>query len=191
MATHSSILAWRIPRTEKHGGLNSGCPQEALVTIMWTLLGGFLKVFTKQQLAFSSPSGPRGSRAKATVAILILPQKSQASLIAQLVKNPPAMQETPVQVLGQEDPLEKGQATHSSILGLSWWLSWLRICLQNVGDLGSVPGLGRNPGEGNGHPLQYSRLENPMDGRSLVGYSPWRRKESDMTERLYFTHQKI
>ena len=38
------------------------------------------------------------------------------SLLSQLVKNPPAMQETPVQFLGQEDPLEKGKATHSSIL---------------------------------------------------------------------------
>ena len=47
-----------------------------------------------------------------------------ASLIAQLVKNPPAMQETPVQILGWEDPLEKGQATHSSILGLLLQLSW-------------------------------------------------------------------
>ena len=33
----------------------------------------------------------------------------------------------------------------------------------NVGDLGSIPGLGRSPGEGNGNPLQYSCLENPMD----------------------------
>ena len=33
----------------------------------------------------------------------------------------------------------------------------------NVGDLGSVPGLGRSPGEGNGYPLQYSGLENSMD----------------------------
>ena len=32
------------------------------------------------------------------------------------------------------------------------------------GDLGSIPGLGRSPGEGNGNPLQYSCLENPMDG---------------------------
>ena len=38
--------------------------------------------------------------------------------MAQLVKNPPAMQETPVGFLGQEDPLEKKQATHYSILGL-------------------------------------------------------------------------
>ena len=33
----------------------------------------------------------------------------------------------------------------------------------NVGDLGSIPGSGRSPGEGNGNPLQYSCLENPMD----------------------------
>ena len=51
-------------------------------------------------------------------------QYSWASLLVQLVKNPPAMQETSVRFLGQEDPLEKGQATHSSILGLPWWLSW-------------------------------------------------------------------
>ena len=43
-----------------------------------------------------------------------------ASLVAQLVKNPPAMQETPVQFLGWEGALEKGQATHSSIHGLPW-----------------------------------------------------------------------
>ena len=43
-------------------------------------------------------------------------QYSWASLVAQLVKNPPAMQETWVQSLGCEDPLEKGKATHSSIL---------------------------------------------------------------------------
>ena len=34
----------------------------------------------------------------------------------------------------------------------------------NVGNLGSIPGSGRSPGEGNGNPLQYSCLENPMDG---------------------------
>ena len=34
----------------------------------------------------------------------------------------------------------------------------------SAGDLGSVPGLGRSPGEGNGNPLQYSCLENSMDG---------------------------
>ena len=34
----------------------------------------------------------------------------------------------------------------------------------NAGDLGSIPGSGKSPGEGNGNPLQYSCLENPMDG---------------------------
>ena len=46
----------------------------------------------------------------------------KASLIAQLVKNLPAMWETPVQFLGWEDPLEKGQATHFSIL--AWRIPW-------------------------------------------------------------------
>jgi len=53
----------------------------------------------------------------------------EASLVVQLVKNPPAVQET--------------------------------TCTTE--DQGSVPGLGRSPGEGNGNPLQYSCLGNPMD----------------------------
>ena len=44
------------------------------------------------------------------------------SLLAQLVKNPPAMQETLVRSLGWEDPLEKGTATHSSVL--AWRIPW-------------------------------------------------------------------
>ena len=54
----------------------------------------------------------------------------------------------------------------------------------NVGDLGSIPGLGRSPGGGHGNPFQYSCLEDPHGQRSLVGYSPWDHKESDTTERL-------
>ena len=59
----------------------------------------------------------------------------------------------------------------------------------NVGDPGSVPVWGRSPGEGNGNPLQYSCLENPMDGGTWlqsIGYSPWGCKESDTTEWLHF-----
>ena len=56
----------------------------------------------------------------------------------------------------------------------------------NAGDPGSFPGSGRSPGEGNGNPLQYSCLEKSHGWRSLVGYSPWGRKESDTTERLHF-----
>ena len=48
--------------------------------------------------------------------------KYWASLVAQLVKNPPAIPETWVQSLGWEDPLEKGPATHSSIL--AWIIPW-------------------------------------------------------------------
>ena len=50
------------------------------------------------------------------------PQYSWASLVAQLVKNPPTMRETWVQSLGWEDPPEKGKATHSSIL--AWRIPW-------------------------------------------------------------------
>ena len=50
------------------------------------------------------------------------PQDSWASLVAQLVKNPPAMQETWVQSLGREDPLEEEMATHSRIL--AWRIPW-------------------------------------------------------------------
>ena len=73
MATHSSILTWKIPLTEEPGRLE----------------------------------GSMGSGRDLT---------KRTSLIAQLVKNPPATQETPVQFLGREDPLENGKATHSSIL---------------------------------------------------------------------------
>ena len=58
----------------------------------------------------------------------------------------------------------------------------------DAGDLGSIPGMGKSPAEGNGYPLQYSGLENPHGQRSLAGYSPWGRKESDMTDRLSTAH---
>ena len=46
----------------------------------------------------------------------------------------------------------------------------------NSGNPGSIPGLGRSPGEGKGYPFQYSDLENSMD------YSPWRHKQLGTTE---------
>ena len=52
----------------------------------------------------------------------------------------------------------------------------------DAGDLGSIPGLGRPPGGGDSNPFEYSCLENSHGQRSLVGYSPYGRKESDMTE---------
>ena len=52
----------------------------------------------------------------------------------------------------------------------------------NLGDLGSIPRLGRSPGGEQDNPLQYSCLENSHGQRSLVGDSPWDRKESDTAE---------
>ena len=71
---------------------------------------------------------------------------------------------------------------------LKRWTSQVVLVVKNlpanagdIRDMGSIPGLGRSPGEGNGNPLQYSCLENPMDRRA------WRAvvhevAESDMTE---------
>ena len=80
MATHSSILAWRIPWTEETGGLQ-GCKEQD----------------TSEEI--------------------------RASLVAQRVKHLPTMRETRVQSLGQEDPLEKEMATHSSTL--AWRIPWM------------------------------------------------------------------
>ena len=106
-----------------------------------------------------------------------------ASLVAQLAKNLPAMQNTPSRFLVQEDPLEKGMATHSTILWASLvaqmvknphavWETWVRSWV------GKIPWTRERlptpvvwPGEFNGQ-------------RSLSGYSRWGRKESDMTEWL-------
>ena len=97
------------------------------------------------------------------------------SQVARLVKNPPAMQETPIQFLGQEVPLEKGQDR----LPTPVFLGFLggsdgKESAYNVEDLGSVPRLGRSPGEGKGYPLQYSGLENSVDciGSQRVRYLP-------------------
>ena len=52
-----------------------------------------------------------------------------------------------------------------SIYGFSGSLDG-KASAYNAGDPGSIPGWGRSPGEGNGNPLQYSRLDNPMDGEA-------------------------
>ena len=130
MATHSSILAWRITMDRGawwavvHGGCKESDTTEWLSTAQHMVALGFF--------------------------------------VAQLVKNPPALQEAPVQLLGWEDPLEMGKATHSVFLGFSAGSAG-KESSYNVGDLGVIPGLGRSPGEGKGYPLQCSCL----------GESPW------------------
>jgi len=100
-----------------------------------------------------------------------------ASLVAQLVKNLPAMQETLVQFLGQENPLRGDRLPIPVFLDFPGGSDGKKFAC-NAGNLGSIPGLGRSPGEGNSYPLQDSGLENPHGQRSLVGYSPRGCKES-------------
>ena len=102
------------------------------------------------------------------------------------------MQETPVRFLGGEDPLEKGEATHFSILGLPWWLRQRRICLQ-YGRPGFSPWVGKIPWKRVWQPTpvflpgEFPWTEEPgrLQSRSLAGYSPWRHKELEyLTQRL-------
>ena len=62
------------------------------------------------------------SRKTSTSALLNIPNPLTVSLVSQMVKHLPAVEETWVQSLGQEDPLEKEMATHSNIL--AWRISW-------------------------------------------------------------------
>ena len=102
---------------------------------------------------------------------------SWASLIAQLIKNLPAMEETWTRFLGQEDPLEMEIATHLSILAWRFPGTEEPGQLQSTGmqELDIAEQLNHHHQdicvtlclscrEGNGTPLQYSCLENPMDG---------------------------
>ena len=94
------------------------------------------------------------------------------TLVAQLVKNPPGMPETPVWFPGQKDSLEKGWATSSSIIGLPWWLRWWRIHLQR-GRPEFNPWVGKIP-------WRRERLPTPVFWpREFCGlYNPWGRKAS-------------
>ena len=58
----------------------------------------------------------------------------------------------------------------------------------NAGNTCSIPGSGRSPEGGHGNPFGYSCLENLMDNKNLVGYSPWGHKETDMPEATEHTH---
>ena len=76
-----------------------------------------------------------------------------ASLVAQLIKNLPAMQETPVWFLGWEVPWRRDRQPTPVFLGFPGGLDGKESTC-NVGDLGLILGLGRSPGGGHGNPLQ-------------------------------------
>ena len=107
----------------------------------------------------------------------------QILMVAQLVKNLPAIQETRFNSWVRKIPWKRDRLSISVFLSLPGG-SDSKESTCYVGNMGSIPGLGRFPGEGHGNPLQYSCLENTHGQRSLMGYSPWDCKESDMTEQL-------
>ena len=109
-----------------------------------------------------------------------------ASLIAQLVKNPPVMQETLVWSLGWEDPLEKGKATHSNIL--AWRIPWTIyfMGLQRVGHNWETFTF---PGEGNGNPFQHPCLENSMDWGAWQATVPGVAKSQTRLSNLNLTYR--
>ena len=121
-------------------------------------------------------------------------------LVAQMVRHLPTVLETQVQSLDREDLLEKGMATTPVFLPCptsphqkrgskkcltSLMARMVKRLAYNVGDLGSIPGLGRSSGEGNGTPLQYSCLENPMDRgawwATVHGFTKRQTRLSDFT----------
>ena len=101
-----------------------------------------------------------------------------ASLATQTAHAPLAVQETQVQSLGREDPLEKGMVAHSSVLAV--FLQFRRPRFNPWG--------GKIPWRREWLPTPAFLPGEPHGQRSLVGYSPWGRKESGTTEATFFFH---
>ena len=103
--------------------------------------------------------------------------------VAQLIKNLPAMQETWFDSWVGQFPWRRDRLPTPVFLGFPGGSdSEESAC--NAGDLGSIPGLGRSPVEGQGNPFQYSCLDNPHGQRSLAASCLWHHKKSDTTECL-------
>ena len=105
------------------------------------------------------------------------------SLPAQLVRNPPAMQETLVQFLVGKILWRRDRLPTPVFLGFPGG-SDSKESACNVSDLGSIPGLGRSPGEEHGNPLQYSCLDNPHGQRTWRATVHGVAKSRDTTEQL-------
>ena len=137
MATHSNVCAWRIPGTAEPGGLPSmgshrvgqdWATSLSLFPFMhWRRKWQPTPVFLPGEFQgggawWAAVYGVTQSRTRLTWLSSSSSMVYGASLVAQLVKNLPAMRETWVRSLGWEDSLEKGKVTHSSIL--AWRMPW-------------------------------------------------------------------
>ena len=121
LVTSRTLSTWifkkeREPGRKRAGGLMPA-PSNTLLT--WLIMWGWSGTFSRSP-PISLPSIYHKASPLLGQSWFWKLTPPIASLIAQLVENTPAMQETPVPFLGQEDLLKQGYATHSSILGLPW-----------------------------------------------------------------------
>ena len=139
MAPHSSTLAWKIPWIEEPGRLQSmgslRVGHDWATSLSLFTFTHWRRKWQPTPVFLPGESQGRGSlvgcrlwgRTELDTTEATSQQQQQqhvywSSLVAQIVKNMPVMQETWIWSLGQEDPLKKGMATHSSIL--AWRVSW-------------------------------------------------------------------
>jgi len=135
MATHSIILAWEISWTEEPGRLQTmglqiverGSATKPLPPLFSITIIHSKYLWIQKHNVATTWVSPTLSELR-----LLCIAHHWDSLVAQMVKILPAMQETQVQSLGQEDPLEKEMATHSSIL--AWEIPWM----EETGGLSSM-----------------------------------------------------
>ena len=225
MATHSSLLAWRIPRTEEHGGLQSIVSQSdaTKATQHASSNSGFpylAPVITAFKIISSVPRSEacpddanwlpilHSNLQKLLLATLMASshlkfsyvQKCGLNLLQTLISHTLSISVsgghykismihwqlltyvaklTPI--VFPIIPVNQGQKP-SSLFFFFFLIPLIPILkrLPYFRDRGSLPGLGRTPGEGHGNPVQYSCMENPMERGAR--HSPWCRKESNIAE---------
>ena len=163
MAPHFSTLAWKIPWTEEPGGLHSM---------------GSLRVRHDWATSLSLFTFMHWKRKWQPTAVF-LPGESQGGR---------SLVDCRLWGRTQSDTTEatQQQQAYKDEIHSTYWLSFPRWLSGNESicqcrRLGSIPGLGRSPGGGNGNPLQYSWLENPMDRGAWQTTVHRVTKESDTT----------
>ena len=164
MATHSSVLAWRIPGMGELGGLPSMASHRvghdwcdlaaAVARISWT---------SQEVLVIKNLPANTGD-ASLWVGTILWRRKWQPTRV--FLPGKSHGQRSPVDyspwVTRSQTWLKRLSSSSKDSSGLPWWLSSKKSAC-NAGDAGSIPGWGRFPGERNGNPFQYSCLGNAMD----------------------------